>query len=156
MSVNSWRLRRVRLLILVSVLLATPVLAQSEAFVRVKVEIANVREGPGTSFSRLWRAYENDPLKVVERKGEWLSVEDFEGMKGWIYSPLTDTQPAVIVKAVKEWANVRSGPGSKHSVAFRADRGVSFRLLDKKGKWLHIQHADGDKGWVHASLVWPR
>ncbi|MBW1693821.1 MAG: hypothetical protein JRJ41_06635, partial [Deltaproteobacteria bacterium] len=20
--------------------------------------------------------------------------------------------------------------------------------------WIHIQHADGEKGWIHRSLVW--
>jgi SH3-like domain-containing protein len=32
--------------------------------------------------------------------------------------------------------------------------GVPFRILRKKGRWIHIEHADGDRGWIHDSLVW--
>jgi SH3-like domain-containing protein len=31
---------------------------------------------------------------------------------------------------------------------------VPFKVLDRKGEWLHVEHADGDRGWIHSSLVW--
>jgi SH3-like domain-containing protein len=31
---------------------------------------------------------------------------------------------------------------------------VPFKVLEQKGNWFHIMHADGDKGWIHDSLVW--
>jgi len=51
-------------------------------------------------------------------------------------------------------ANIRSGPGTKNKILFSVDKGIPFKILKKKGKWIHIQHADGDKGWIHKSLVW--
>lgn len=154
MPTTSWGFWRVALLVLSLVLLATPAVVRAAAYVRVKAQVANVREGPGTRFSRLWRGYENDPLEVVGREGRWLKVEDFEGHGGWIYARLTDGRPAVIVNNVKTWANIRSGPGLEYPVTFTADRGVSFRVVGKRGDWLRIQHADGDRGWIAQSLVW--
>jgi SH3-like domain-containing protein len=37
---------------------------------------------------------------------------------------------------------------------FQAEKGVPFKVLQRKGKWLQIRHADGDKGWIHQKLVW--
>ncbi|MGB5421183.1 MAG: SH3 domain-containing protein, partial [Desulfobacterales bacterium] len=28
------------------------------------------------------------------------------------------------------------------------------KVLEQKGNWIHILHADGDQGWIHDSLVW--
>jgi len=27
-------------------------------------------------------------------------------------------------------------------------------VLTRKGNWIQVRHADGDKGWIHKSLVW--
>ncbi|MBI2879492.1 MAG: SH3 domain-containing protein [Candidatus Rokubacteria bacterium] len=152
MGVKEWRFRRVLLLAVGTFALVGVAAAHSIAFVRVKVETANVRGGPGTQFDRRWQAYENYPLKVVGRRGDWLKTVDFEGYEGWLHAPLTDRQPAVVVK--REWANIRSGPGTNHPVAFTAERGVAFLLLGTRGNWLKVEHADGDDGWIHKSLVW--
>ena len=51
-------------------------------------------------------------------------------------------------------ANIRSGPSTKNKILFSVDKGIPFKILNRKGRWIEIQHADGDKGWIHASLVW--
>lgn len=141
-------------LVLALLALALDLPAQPGAFVRVNVDTANVREGPGTRFGRTWRVYENEPLRVVARQGGWLKTRDFQGYEGWIHAELTDDRPAVVVKA--RLANVRSGPGTEHPVVFTAERGVPFLLLRARDEWLNVEHADGDRGWVHGTLVWGR
>ena len=32
--------------------------------------------------------------------------------------------------------------------------GIPFKVISRKGQWVHIEHADGDRGWIHKSLVW--
>jgi SH3-like domain-containing protein len=27
-------------------------------------------------------------------------------------------------------------------------------VLERKGDWIHIAHADGESGWIHKMLVW--
>lgn len=126
--------------------------AASGDYIRIKVETANVRKQPTTRAETVWQVYENDPLKVVAERGAWLKVRDFAGEEGWVYAPLTDERPAVIVTA--SVANIRSGPGTGHPVAYTADRGVAFLVTGTRGEWLEVEHADGAHGWLHRTLVW--
>jgi len=115
-------------------------------------DIANIRSGPGTDYDILWQVYKNYPIDVVEKKGSWYRFRDFEGDIGWVHASLVNKVPTVITKATR--CNVRSGPGTGHDIAFTVVDGISFRILTRKGAWLQIQHADGDRGWIHRSLVW--
>ncbi len=56
----------------------------------VKVEVANVRSGPGTNFETKYfsPAVKYDSFKVLKRKGKWVKVIDEFGNKGWIYRKL--------------------------------------------------------------------
>jgi len=118
----------------------------------VTAATANIRSGPGTSYDILWKVERYYPLLVLEKKGSWYRFKDFEGDQGWIHKSLVGKIRTVVVKADK--CNVRSGPGTKYAVVFRVDSGVPFRVLEKKGPWLHVRHADGDQGWIHSTLVW--
>jgi len=114
--------------------------------------IANVRSGPGTNEGVLWQVEQYHPFIVVEKKGNWYKVRDFEEDVAWIHNSLLKKIDAVIT--VKDKCNVRSGPDAKSRVLFTVDRGVPFKALERKGSWIKIQHADGDTGWIHNSLVW--
>lgn len=121
-------------------------------FVRVKVAVANVRSGPGTETDRLLVAYRNEPLQVIARRSTWLQVLTFDGRRGWIHRPLTDGKAAVVVNDAK--VNMRAGPGTDHEILFTAERGTCFVVLGQKGPWLDVEHDNGDRGWIHGSLVW--
>jgi SH3-like domain-containing protein len=146
--------RRVRIVmaVIAAVVLATIASAGASSFVRVKTDTLNVRERPTTKSDLLWQVYKNEPLEVLERDRRWLRVRDFEGYEGWVYAPLTDGEPTVIVTAPV--ANVRSGPGTDHAVTYTAPRGVAFLLLRTQKQWLEVQHDDGARGWIHESLLW--
>ena len=118
----------------------------------VKAEIANVRSGPGKQYEILWKVEKYHPLQVLEKSGRWVQFRDFEGDIGWIYGSLVAEIPAVITRSEK--CNVRSGPGTKFNILFTVERGIPFKIIKRKGKWLQVHHADGDRGWIHKSLVW--
>jgi len=146
------RIRRV-IPVVLAVLLAVPVLGLAAQRVSVSVESANVRTGPGTEHEIVWKGVEKYyPLLVLDQAGSWYYVKDFESDTGWIYKKLVTKTPTVIT--IKERCNVRKGPGAKKPLAFVVDSGVPFRVLSRKGNWIKVQHADGDKGWIHKSLVW--
>ena len=130
-------------------LLATSALAER---LSVAVPIANIRSGPGGNHQLLWKVEKYHPVEIVKKSGSWYQFKDFEGDSGWISAALLADVPAVITKA--DNCNIRSGPGTQYDVVFVVDRGIPFKVLDRKDKWLHIQHADGDKGWIHDNLVW--
>jgi N-acetylmuramoyl-L-alanine amidase len=130
---------------------APPTDAGTQRIVRVKVDVANLRARPSPKAEKVRDAYENEPLRVVDWRGPWLEVRDAAGNAAWIYAPLTDGRPAIVVRG--DVVNVREGPGAEHPIAFTAERGVNLLVLDRAGRWLHVRHDVGD-GWLHDPLVW--
>lgn len=118
----------------------------------VCVNRANVRTGPGKQYEVIWEVGKYYPVKIIKKSGKWYKIRDFEDDEGWIYGDLLKNIPSVIVK--KNEINVRKGPGTEYKILFKAEKGVSFKLLKKKGMWLKVQHADGDIGWLYKPLVW--
>ena len=118
----------------------------------VSAPVANIRSGPGTSHNILWKVEKYFPLRIIEKSGEWYHFEDFEGDKGWVHQSLVSKISAVITK--KDACNIRSGPGTGNKIIFTVEKGIPFKVLERKGNWIHIEHADGDKGWIHKSLIW--
>lgn len=138
-----------------SVVLLTVVITSSAFAERISVSVksAVVRSGPGAKYEIAWEKLDkNYPLYVLEKEGSWFYVRDYENDVGWIHKSYIDTTNTVITK--KDTCNIRSGPNQKKSIVFIVDNGVPFKVLKKKDKWLHIQHSDGDKGWIHESLIW--
>jgi SH3-like domain-containing protein len=131
------------------VLISSTALAQR---LSVGVPIANIRSGPGQNNEILWKVEQYYPLVVIEKSGQWYQFKDFEGDKGWIHGSLVRSIPSVITR--KEDCNIRSGPGRKFDIVFTVEKGIPFKVIEQKKNWIHIQHADGDKGWIYKSLVW--
>jgi SH3-like domain-containing protein len=113
---------------------------------------ANIRQGPGTDYDIIWNAEQYYPFEVVNRSGSWILFEDFEGDRGWIHDSLVGKMPTVITKRPK--CNIRSGPGTRHDIVFTVEDAVPFKVIRRQGNWLNVEHADGDRGWIHQSLVW--
>ncbi len=118
----------------------------------VSAPVANIRSGPGTSHNVLWKVEKFFPLLVIDKSGEWYQFKDFEGDSGWVHRSLVDKTPSVITKNDK--CNIRSGPGTNHNILFTVEKGIPFKVIKRKGSWIHIEHSDGDKGWIHKALVW--
>jgi SH3-like domain-containing protein len=143
-------MKKTVVLAFVAILLAAgPALAKRLA---VQVDKANIRSGPGKKHEVLWSVGKYYPVNTLKKSGNWYKIRDFEDDEGWVFHSLLGAIPALIVKA--PLVNVRQGPGTKTKVLFQAEKGVSFKRVGKKGLWFKVQHADGEIGWVHKSLVW--
>jgi len=126
--------------------------AASAERLAVSAPVANIRSGPGTSHNVLWKVEKYFPLRVIGKSGDWYHFEDFEGDKGWVHQSLVSKISAVVTK--NDECNIRSGPGTSNKIIFTVEKGIPFKVLKRKGSWIHIEHADGDKGWIHKSLIW--
>lgn len=118
----------------------------------IKSTTANVRSGPGKNYDVMWQVEKNHPILILKKQGQWYQFRDFEGDIGWVHTSLVGKTSTVITN--REKCNVRSGPSTKFKIVFDVGKGIPFQVLERKKKWLHIRHADGDKGWIHQSLVW--
>lgn len=121
--------------------------------ISVSVKSAIVRSGPGAKHDIAWEKLDKYyPLLVLEKEGSWYYIRDYENDVGWIHKSYINKTETVITK--KDKCNIRSGPGQKNDIVFVVDNGVPFKVLKRKGKWIQIQHSDGDKGWIHETLIW--
>ncbi len=50
-------------------------------------------------------------------------------------------------------ANIRSGPGTQHNRLWKVQKYFPLLVIDKSGDWYQFKDFEGDKGWVHKSLV---
>lgn len=137
-------------IILLGIFLSTGV-AQAERMA-VTSTVANIRSGPGTDYEVLWNVEKYYPIVIIKKSDNWLLFRDFEGDQGWIHLSLLGKIPTVITSS--DQCNIRSGPGTDNKILFTVGRGIPFKIIQSKGNWLQIEHADGDKGWIHKTLVW--
>lgn len=138
-------------LLTVVVILLTGSFAMAERL-SVSSRIANIRSGPGTDYEILWKVESYYPIVVLKKSGSWINFRDFEGDEGWIHTSLVRKKPTVIT--IKNKCNVRTGPGTNHEVIFTVENGIPFLIIGRQKSWIQIKHADGDRGWIHKSLVW--
>ena len=52
-----------------------------------------------------------------------------------------------------EIANIRSGPGAKFDILWKVEKYYPIDVIEKKTSWYHFKDFEGDRGWVHKSLV---
>jgi len=118
----------------------------------VKAGIANLRSGPGTKYDVLWQVEKYHPMLIIEKKGNWYKIKDFEGDIAWVHKSLLGNIRGVIT--IKAKCNVRSQADKKSKILFTVERGVPFKVIKRKGEWIKIEHADGEIGWIYKTLVW--
>lgn len=118
----------------------------------VKVGLANVRTKPNAKSEVAWQVTKYHPFLILKKKGDWYECKDFEGDSGWVFKKLLVKKATVIT--LKENCNIRSGPSSKNQILYIVDREVPLKVIKRDGRWLKVEHEDGEQGWIHASLVW--
>lgn len=140
-------------LTLLAALLGLTVPAHAQELVSVRNAKVNLRAEAGLNSEVLWKLSQGYPLQVLEKKGDWLQVQDFEGDKGWVARGVTAATPHHVVKV--KTANLRKGPGSKYPVVAQASYGDVLRTVRRQGDWVVVQSPTGKgQAWVSSSLVW--
>ena len=113
----------------------------------------NIRSGPSTDDEVLWEVFKDYPVEILQRKGDWAQVRDFENDQGWVYNSLLADKKTMIVKV--ETANMRSGPSTDGKVIATVKKGVVFTPLEQKGSWIKVQYKDDLTGWMYNTLLFP-
>lgn len=144
----------IRPLLTVSVLCACLVAAAgAQELVSVRNPTVNLRERPALNSEVLWKLSQGYPLQVVDKKDDWLRVQDFEGDQGWIARSVTASTPHHVVKV--KTANLRKGPGTKYALVGQARYGDVLRTVRRQGDWVVVRHPSGKgQAWVASSLLW--
>jgi len=136
-------------LIVLIVIMAGTAMAERMTIV---APVANIRSGPDSKSDILWKVEKYYPIMVIKKSGSWYQFRDFEEDSGWVHKSLVGNVKAVITK--KDLCNVRAKPSTKEKILFTVEKGIPFKVLKANDHWLNVEHADGDKGWIHDSLIW--
>jgi len=122
-------------------------------FVSVQKDGVNIRSGPSTEDDVLWEVFKDYPVEILQRKGDWVQVRDFENDKGWIYASLLSKKTTIIVKV--ETANMRSGPTKDDKIIATVKKGVVFTPVEQKGNWIKVRYKKDLTGWMYNTLLFP-
>ncbi|MDF1615393.1 SH3 domain-containing protein [Desulfurivibrio dismutans] len=49
--------------------------------------------------------------------------------------------------------NMRSGPGTNHSILWELGKGYPLMIIGRQDNWLKVRDFEGDEGWVYQPLV---
>ncbi len=132
----------------------SPAFAKMASIKGAKVQL---RSGPGTKYTAKWQYGDGFPFKIIDRKGKWIKIKDFENDTGWVYKKYTSNTGHMIVKVnkgKKKKINIRKGPATKYEVVGQAYYGVVFKTLEQNNGWARVRHESGLTGWIKRSLLW--
>jgi SH3-like domain-containing protein len=143
------------MLAITAVLLILPGFVVAQERLSVTDGIANIRSGPGTKYDVWWQVEQYHPFIIIEKKKDWYKIKDFEDEEAWVHKPLLSKMETVITKITKKGkCNIRSKPDTNSQIVFKVTTGVPFKVLERKGNWIKVEHTDGDMGWIYKTLVW--
>ncbi len=89
-------------------------------------------------------------MKIRQVKGLLLSMVTVTVLIG---SSALCALAAEYRSVAKDGINLRSGPGTNYEVIYQLPQHYPLQILSKKGDWLKVVDYEGDKGWIHRSLV---
>ena len=114
---------------------------------------ANIRSDASLTSEVLRTVPPNYPVAVLEKRADWLLVNDFWGRKGWVYAALVTEPKTVIIKVFK--GNLRSGPSLDDDIIVQLDYGTIMSVLERDGEWLKVSNLEELTGWLHFTVIWP-
>ena len=135
----------------------------------IKVDVANIRSGPGLNHESYGTRKKGTKVTVVGRRGEWIKVKTPGGF-GWIHwELLTDHIPTGQKLAAaagiptagggddRAWikadnARVRAKPSLDAKIYGTRPIGTEVQVLGRQGDWARVK-TPGGVGWIHTDLL---
>ena len=138
--------------LIVSVVLVFGLMFAQAKMMCVRTTKANVRGGPGGKYDVLWVEWQYAPFQILEQKGRWYHIMDFDGYEGYLHSSVLSDDPGVIVDV--EETLVRTGPGDDYKAKWILEHGYPLLVLERKETWLKVTDAEEVTGWIDKDNVW--
>jgi uncharacterized protein YgiM (DUF1202 family) len=169
-------LRRLPILLVLVLLLASAALGQRIATIEDPDGYTNVRDGPGTAHNVVGKVYVGERMVVYPDKTAWWRVilpsQEFVNQNasggrgvsagGFIAASRVKLTNLVasnlaLVNDPDGYANLRNGPGTNHDVVGRVARGEFVISLDlvHAVEWSEVVTKDGRRGFMHSSRLSP-
>ncbi|ADU36426.1 SH3 domain-containing protein [Variovorax paradoxus] len=72
----------------------------------------------------------------------------------WMALPSASAAPQrQMVSAAVGTLNMRTGPGQRYESHWTVSKGYPFRVIGRKGSWLHVSDFENDKAWIYRPMT---
>lgn len=128
-------------------------------FVSVKVDIANVRVGPGFEYDIAWFFKQKFmPVEIIQEYENWRKVRDFTGGEGWIYKGLLSSYRSVLVSPWPHGSKEKNfqlfaSADPKDRVVATVASGALAKVISCDGNWCHLSFSNVT-GWMPQKILW--
>jgi SH3-like domain-containing protein len=144
-------------LVLALLLLAQPVLAQSDnpsglplpRFASTRSDPTNVRVGPGTKYDVAWTYLKPAlPVEIIQEFDTWRKIRDVDGAEGWVHQNLLQGTRAGYAAPLLANGEVAMRQDPADSADVRARLGAGFKVIIKQcdGSWCEVTATSTDAG----------
>lgn len=127
--------------------------------IRITTSNLNVRSQPNTNGSILGQVHLNDVYDIQGSQNGWYQIS-FNNRTGWVSGSFVSEISVPREFAIDEISgrvtasslNVRSGPGTSHSIVGSLRSGDTVSILNQQNEWINIQRGNLS-GWVHSDFI---
>ena len=109
-------------------------------------------DAPSTKAQKVFVLSRDYPVEVVVKVEGWTKVRDDTGEFAWVENKQLSEKRTVMVRSSS--AEARQGPSDSAAMAFTAEKGVLFEVVDLAAGWVKIRHPDGEVGYIKVSQLW--
>lgn len=125
----------------------------SRATVIVDFAVVNFRSDNNTSSSVVEVVRKGDEIIALKFSDDWIQGT-INNKTGWIASWLVKNKSGHQVAYVSSSVvNVRSGPGTNHSLVTQVRLGDIVRVVSEQGDWCKVILAHGKEAWIYKPLL---
>ncbi len=127
----------------------------------VKNSVCNIRSAADYGAENVTQGLMGMPVRILE-KNRWLHIQTPDGYLGWVEnaaiqrvtkSALEAWNSATKVVVTALWGQVLTAPDNQSAAMGDVVAGNRLKLIGKKGKFFHVEYADGRKGFLPLSLA---
>jgi len=140
----------------------TQMVVEANSTATVKVDILNIRSGPGIEYEVKSKAKRGDKFAILEEKESWVKLK-LTDSEGWVASWLIEknqasensssTKQSKTIESKVSNLNVRSGPSTTFAIVDKIQPDTYYSILDVEGDWIKIQLSQNKSGWVANWLI---
>lgn len=128
----------------------------------VSGSVVNLRQGPGTNYSKAGQVNYGTEFAVLAEKDGWYKVQSPQGGQAWIagwLARVTESAATQIPSPEQQFViitanvvNVRSGPGTNSTIVTKIGLNEKHLVLAQQDGWYKIQ-VGNQQGWVLSELA---
>ncbi len=127
------------------------VFSSDKELIRVKVDILNVRSGPGLEYNVINKIHNGETYQLIEDNKAWMKIkinDSIGWVAGWLVEKVTTNTKVKTAESTVDTLNVRQGPSTNFDIIDQIHPNTKYPIIDEEGDWIKIQVNTNKFGWI--------